>query len=189
LFLILALGAIDAAYLFFDWSMANKAVYLGARTAVISDPVDPSVNPSYTTAQLQKLGLPCFDRSTGGSNSNCPSISYVCAGPATCSTTQKFKDIVSSMQAVYCLGQSSPYTNCLLQPANVTVSYQSNGSGFVGEPDGLPLNVTVSIHGMTHTFFFVGPILSFFQGSISSTQSIPAFATTMQSEDMNSSNN
>jgi hypothetical protein len=41
---------------------------------------------------------------------------------------------------------------------NVQISYQQNGLGFVGQTaslGGLPMNVTVSISGMTHQFYFI----------------------------------
>ena len=53
---------------------------------------------------------------------------------------------------------------------------------------GLPMNVTVSITGMTHQFYFIGPIMSFFGGLFPNNAAIPKFATTLQSEDMNSAN-
>ena len=49
MFLVLVLGTIDVTYMFFDWALANKAAYVGARTAVTSNPVDPAVTDlSYT---------------------------------------------------------------------------------------------------------------------------------------------
>ena len=82
-----------------------------------------------------------------------------------------------------------------LQRENVTISYQTNGTGLVGQAwEGsadpgnpqftLAMNVTVSITGMTHQFYFVSPLLKVFGGAISATPAIPTFATTLQSEDL-----
>jgi hypothetical protein len=71
-----------------------------------------------------------------------------------------------------------------LQAQNVQISYQTNGRGFVLQPGGLPMNVTVSITGMTHQFFFVPSILRFFGQTIQVAPNIPSFSSTMQSEDM-----
>ena len=66
-----------------------------------------------------------------------------------------------------------------LRRQNVLISYQTTGLGFVGRPNGLPMYVTVSIQGMTHRFYFIGPL-----ANVLSTRSIPTFATTLISEDM-----
>ena len=39
LFILLVLGTIDVTYMLYEWALANKAAYVGARTAVVSDPV------------------------------------------------------------------------------------------------------------------------------------------------------
>jgi Flp pilus assembly protein TadG len=184
--LVLVLGTIDVTYMFYDWALANKAAYVGARTAVTSDPVDPDVtNLNYTPTQLQNIGQSCLVVS-------CPSANSVCTGAAsggscTSGTFQNtaFTRIFDAMQRVF----------SRLQRQNVTISYQTNGTGVVGQAwDGsadpgnpqftLPMNVTVSITGMRHQFYFVSPLLRVFGGVISATPAIPTFATTLQSEDL-----
>jgi Flp pilus assembly protein TadG len=184
IFLLLVLGTIDVTSMFYDWDLANKAAYLGARAAVTSNPVDPAVtNLSYTAAQLENIGQSCL-------NFSCPSVTSVCTGTSTGVTCRggddtAFTSIFTRMQAVF------PG----LKRQNVTVSYQTNGTGVVGqawegsvEPANpqftLPMNVTVSITGMTHQFYFIAPLLRLFGGRISATPAIPTFATTQQSEDM-----
>jgi hypothetical protein len=46
------------------------------------------------------------------------------------------------------------------------------------------MNVTVSIINMTHQLYFIGPIMRFFGGGFAENPPIPAFATTLISEDM-----
>ena len=186
MFLVLVLGTVDVTYMFYDWALANKAAYVGARMAVTSDPVDPDVtNLSYTPAQLQNIGQSCLVVS-------CPSANSVCTGAAsggscTSGTFQNtaFTRIFDTMQRVF----------SRLQRQNVTISYQTNGTGVVGQAwDGsadpgnpqftLPMNVTVSITRMTHQFYFISPLLRFLGGGISATPAMPTFATTLQSEDM-----
>jgi Flp pilus assembly protein TadG len=184
--LVLVLGTIDVTYMFFDWALANKAAYVGARMAVTSDPVDPDVtNINYSSTQLQNIGQSCLVVS-------CPSVNSVCTGTASggsCTSgtfqTTAFTRIFDTMQRVF----------SRLQRQNVTISYQTNGTGVVGQTwDGsadpgnpqftLPMNVTVSITGMTHKFYFISPLMRFLGVGISGTPAIPAFATTLQSEDM-----
>ena len=71
-----------------------------------------------------------------------------------------------------------------LQPENVTISYVTNNLGFAGRPDGLPMDVTVSINGMTHQIYFLSGIMSFFGGGFAANPPIPTFATTLTTEDM-----
>jgi hypothetical protein len=73
----------------------------------------------------------------------------------------------------------------------VQISYETNNLGIVGQTwsgntfeFSLPMNVTVSLTGLTHQFYFISPLLQFFGGGVAATPAIPPFATTMQSEDM-----
>jgi Flp pilus assembly protein TadG len=182
IFLALVLGTIDATYMFYQWALANKAAYVGARTAVVSNPVASAItNLTYSTTQ--NFGQSCFG------TSNCPTVSTVCAsGSCTNGGTYNaaaFSTILTAMQGVFCPGV--PPANCSLQAQNVTVSYQSNGSGIAGQTyDGnpndfiIPMNVTVSITGMTTRLFFIGGLVP-----LSATPAIPTFATTMPSESLN----
>jgi len=190
LFILVILGAVDSAYMLLDWGLANKAAYMGARTAVISNPVAQNItNLTYTATQSQHGGELCFNATTGAANTDsngnnyCPTVSSVCTGASggngSCTNgytfdPTAFASILGKMQTVF----------PRVQAQNVQISYSTNGLGFVLQPGGLPMNVTVSIIGMTHEFFFLPPILSSFGGFMPVTPNIPTFATTMQSEDM-----
>jgi Flp pilus assembly protein TadG len=181
---LIALGTVDVGFMLSDWAEANKAAYVGAHKAILSDPVavgitDPTYDPSL-------MGDLCFDRSTGKVDPtvNCPTVQVTCTpsaavGAGVC-TTGTYSDtsfaniIFPAMQAVY------PE----LQRQNVTITYQTNNLGFVGRPDGLPMNVTVSIQGMKHQFFFLGGLMNAFGSGFASVSNIPRFATTLPSEDM-----
>ena len=191
MFLLLVLGTIDVTYMFYEWALANKAAYVGARIAVVSDPVAAKITDlNYTESQLQLIGQPCFDNA--GNNVNCPLVPpTVCTSTACTPNTfgfdsMAFKNIFDRMKVIL----------PRLQLQNVTITYQANDSGFVGQPYvgnsaqfSLPLNVTVSITDMTHQFYFIGPLVRFFGVFFPAMSTIPTFATTLQSEDMDSSNN
>jgi Flp pilus assembly protein TadG len=196
--LLVALGTIDFTYMLFDWSMANKAAFTGARTAVVSDPVTTGVtNLTYDTTLLSQ---PCFNLATGAASGNCPTVSTVCTPAAsngnctngyawdgeTAFTNVNGTGILDRMRLVF----------PRLQRENVQISYQTTGLGFVGRPDGLPMNVTVSIRCMTHQFYFIGALMNWvFTAPVGcpagtpAGPSIPAFATTLTSEDMCTSDN
>jgi Flp pilus assembly protein TadG len=85
IFILAALGTVDITYMLFDWSMANKAAFIGARTAIVSDPVASGItNLTYSTAGTQ-TGQPCFDPATGDANltSGCPTVNTVCTPAAS----------------------------------------------------------------------------------------------------------
>jgi TadE-like protein len=186
--LLAALGTVDFTYLLFDWSMANKAAFIGARTAIVSDPIATGItNPSYDATVL---GQSCSDPQTGAASGNCPAaVSTVCtpgSSSGSCTAGFSFNDaafstILGNMQNVF----------PRLQRQNVQISYQTNGLGFVGRPGGLPMDVQVSIRCMTHRFYFINALMGWIftvpAGCPAGTQAgpaIPNFATTLPSEDM-----
>jgi Flp pilus assembly protein TadG len=180
---LVALGTVDFTYLLFDQSLANKAAFAGARMAVVSDPVATGItNLTYSTAGSE-LNRSCYD-ATGGvdSTSSCPTVATTCtpaASNGSCTNgyawaETAFTKIFDRMHGIY------PQ----LRRQTVRISYKTTGLGFVGRPNGLPMSVTVSIQGMTHQFYFIGPL-----ARIASTPTIPAFATTLTSEDMCTSDN
>lgn len=184
LFMLVILGSVDVTTMLADFALANKAAYLGARTAIVSDPIATNITTDasiYSASQLAQIGSTCMNVSTGASTGACPATSTkVDCTSASCTpstygfTAANLTPIVTAMQKVY----------PKLTAANVTVSYQFNGAGYVGRPGGLPMNVTVSITNMTHQLVFMGPLLSFFGGPNWSSTALPAFASTLPSEDM-----
>jgi hypothetical protein len=193
IFALVSLGAVDLAYMFTEWGMANKAAYIGARTAIVSDPVASNItNPAFlfTSDHLTSyLGDACIASATGATNQDgtavniCPTglsitcTSTACDGGGTFSAaafTNGSTGIFDKMQQIF------PQ----LQPTNVEITYQVNGAGFVGMPGGLPMNVTVSIVNMTHQLFFAPGFLSFFGVTVSDSWAIPNFSSTLTSECM-----
>jgi Flp pilus assembly protein TadG len=190
-FALVALGTVDLTYMFAEWAMANKAAYLGARTAIVSDPVASNVtSPSFlfTADHLaSSIGEACIDGSTGAANNGadasslCPTTLSVtctstgCDGGGTFAATA-FDTIFNAMK------NRTQFSN--LQPANVSIKYQVNGAGFVGMPGGLPMNVTVKVTNMTHQLFFAPAFLQFFGLTIPTSWPIPDFASTLTSECM-----
>jgi hypothetical protein len=187
--LVLSLGTVDGAYMLYEWGLANKAAYVGARTAVVSNPVAKNIfaNISFTAS----VGQLCFSPGTGqpvtdaNNNAICASITSTCTS-GNCTTNgydgTAFTKILTAMQTMF----------PRIAGTNVQIIYRTNGLGFVGQPYAnpnvtqfaLPMDVTVSITGMTHQFFFIQGLLRFFGGAISATPNIPQFSTTLQSESM-----
>ena len=188
-FMLVAFGTVDVVYMLSEWTLANKAAYEGAHTAIISNPVAAGITNLNNSYEQTQIGEMCFSAGV-----TCPTVSANCTWDSatsniacTCAGTNSgclqytgadnsaFTTIVSRMQTVF----------PRLQQQNVTISYVSDNMdlGFAGQPNGIPMAVTVSVVGMTHQFYFIGPLMNFFGGGFANC-SIPAFATTMQSEDM-----
>ena len=178
--MMMTFGIVDVMYMLHEWNLANKATYRGARVAIVSIPVAPSVtNLTYNAGDV---GLEtCYDIDTGASLDVCPWVDVTCSSSvdATCSDGDAFTDIVSAMQTVF----------PRITAANVQVRYQSTGLGFPGRPGGLPMNVTVSIQCMSHQMFFLGAWAGWFFPPAEACQParsmrMPTFASTLPSEDM-----
>jgi len=201
-FILITFGTVDVTYMLFDWALANKAAYAGAHRAIVSNPIASGLtNPTYDAT---KIGLPCFDPATGAANANCPlsSLQTVCTPSSgsggSCTNGYTFND--TAFNCIF--DPKSDLANCApgatnaagiigmrdmfpkLQRQNVSISYRPANLGFVGRPGGVPMNVTVGISSMTHEMYFIGPIMAFFGGRFAANPPIPAFATTLPSEDM-----
>lgn len=183
-FILVLLGTVDVSYMLFEWGLANKAAYVGARKAIVSNSVASNItSPTFTAAQLQQLGQFCFNSTTGVSNGNCPSMSSVCSG-GTCTNNggwdeAAFTTILTAMQTVF----------PRIARQNVQITYQTNGLGFVSPGSTLPMNVTVSIQCMTHQFYFIDALMNWIFASPACNNTLqgptmPTFASTLQSEDM-----
>jgi hypothetical protein len=192
LFLLVTVCVVDVAYMLYDWGRANKAAYAGAHRAIVSDPVASDVTvPAWDPANM---GQPCYDGTTG--TRYCPVIQATCTAGASggaCTGNGgtfldlKFQPILARMQQVY--GCTDPST-CPLGRQNVTIFYASVDLGFSGQPNGMPLAVTVSLKCMAHPFFFIGALMQWAftpapgcDGPVSGWP-IPSFSTTLTSEDL-----
>lgn len=211
---LVILGTVEASLLMLDWAGGTKATYLGARVAVVNDPVANSVRfpmSSYTYLTT-KSGAYCVNvNGTTATDAGCPTVSITCTGNAdinsdgTCTSgtfnKTAFKKIFDAVQRAY-IGRK-------LDPRQVQVTYETTDLGFVGQQryyaetvsnisrtDGeLPTNVTVSLRCMQHQFYFVGGLLGWaFPAQSGSCAGIttggtkgfvmPSFYTTLPSEDL-----
>lgn len=181
LFITALLGTIDVCYMLYEWGTANKAAYMGARKAIVSNPVAQNVN--LFSFDPTNLGQNCFNAITGASSGICPSRTSVCAnGSCTIGTWDDtaFAAILTEMQRVF----------PRITRQNVRISYQTNGLGYVpGQTGNLPMNVTVSIQCMTHQFYFIDALMNWIYSAPACNSAlqgpiIPTFASTLQSEDL-----
>jgi hypothetical protein len=201
--ILVAFGTVDATYLMWEWAQANKAVYVGARIAATSDPVASGINNLVIPDPL-RIGESCANAADGTATGACPTATAVCTPAASGGAcTGGFAFDNNAFQRMFAAAGSGDVRGMQwafprLQRQNVQITYQTNGLGFAGMPAGTyPMNITVSIRCMTHEFFFLGALMGWVfpalpAGCPAGTPAgpaIPAFATTLPSEDMSTIDN
>jgi Flp pilus assembly protein TadG len=145
LLLLLLFGIIDAGRFMWEYNQAEKATQMGARFAVVTDPV---LNGLYTYSfsisggigQGNSVPTTSFDTAT------CTTGTCTCSpGGGFCSATSyngtAFANLVTRMNQMY------PQ----IAASNVQIQYKNVGLGFAGDPDGPDVSplVTVSLTGLT----------------------------------------
>lgn len=188
--LLVAFGTVDVTMMLFDWARANKAAYRGARVAVVAPPVAGGI--TNLTYNSDFIGDDCFDQADGQPVGICETVSTTCtpqsSGGQCVGTHTTFQDaafttILTEMQQIL----------PRLQRENVQISYRSTSLGFAGRPDGVPMELTVSVRCMTSQFFFLSALMNWVFPSLPDDcpaappgPAMPAFATTLTSESMGS---
>lgn len=162
--LLLVLGATEISLYLWNAQLATKAVQLGLRQAVVSDPVavGPGLDPAESEGYWDGLppGLRCApDTRSSATPSPCPSFSVTCslAGPCTCrGETCRF---------VLAPGRVGPILAAMravlpgLARASVEVTYATNGLGYVGRPLPVPVDVTLRLVKYEYVPVFLGDVL------------------------------
>ncbi len=183
LLLIFLLGIIDVGRLMWTWNQAEKATQMGARYAIVTDPV-PSDLATFNFVGTGSLtqgdvvpttayGTMTCTNPTGTKDSPVGSVTCTCSGTcpwgatAASGTTAPFTLIYDRMHMFL----SS------LDPKNVSISYKPSGLGFAGDPNGPDISpvVTVELTGLT----FQPTLLQLFGGTIP----LPSFSAALTMED------
>lgn len=155
---LLVFGAAEVSLYLWNAELAEKAVQLGLRRAVVSDAVargpglDPAESGDYWDGLAPGLHCAPADRSP------CPQFSVTCGltGPCTCRgnacrftpVQARGAPILAAMRAVL------PG----IGPANVEITYTTNGLGYVGRPVPVPVDVTLRLVGYGYTPLFLGSL-------------------------------
>ena len=173
--LMLVFALADLSLYFWQRGLAAKAVDLGVRAAIVMDSVaeGPGLTPadSATYWYGRPPGAPCR-----GETGPCPAFRVVCdvATGCTCPTGAcrfgfsqgNLAPILRAMQAVL----------PRLEPANLRVTYATNGLGYVGRPPPVPVDVTVQIVDLAFDPIFAGLLFA---------KALPLHATaTLPGEDL-----
>lgn len=159
--LLLVLGIMEISLYFWTSGLAGKAVQLGARRAAVSSPVavGPGLDAGESAAYWNGLppGTSCFP--APGAASPCPRFAVRCDLADGCRCTgdacrfrfdaARLRPILAAMQAVM------PD----LRSENVEVSYATNGLGYVARPAPVPVDVRVSLVGLSYRPLFLADVL------------------------------
>jgi Flp pilus assembly protein TadG len=176
--LIFLLGAVDFSLGFFQWNLASKALQIGARIAVVSDPVADGLNNLSTTLITGTVAagdpMPSFQVTCDGAAASCTCTQGTCTGMGTFSWAAMNKiicgrDNTSSTQCNYstqCNATTYYFRGmCDINPsitaANVRVRYTQTGLGFAGRSGGPVPTVEVLLQNLPFQFFFLNGLLGF----------------------------
>lgn len=175
LLLALLFGIIDAGRFAWEYNRAEKATQVGARVAVVTDPIAGGLS---TVKFVGIGGLTQGDRIPASAlpTMTCSSTACACTGcptglPGTFNTAA-FTYVVERMQ----------YMKPDITASNVTVEYRGSGLGYAGDPNGSDVSplVTVKLSGVT----FTPLVFSTFKNM---TIPMPSFQTSLTAEDLSGS--
>jgi len=147
-------GLIDAGRLFYDLNRGEKATQIGARWAVVTDPIAPELtSTSYVGQVVGGVTLTQGDRIPAAALGliTCTSTSCTCTtNPCPGSLTRNavpFDNLLLRMQEIL----------PRIGAANLIVEYRGSGLGYAGDPNGRDISplVTVRIAGLTYSPFIL----------------------------------
>jgi hypothetical protein len=184
LLLILLFGIIDAGRWMWTYNEGEKATQMGARFAVVADPITTGLNSSYVgvggLTQGDVIPASAFGKVTcTGSGSgttvsaSCSCATSPCPSGITTTTSDAFKNILNRMQLF--LPQ--------LAANNLTVEYSSSGLGYAGSPVLPDLSPLVTVKIGTPTALQFRPVTTLDIVTLN----MPTFTTTLSAEDLSGS--
>jgi hypothetical protein len=183
---LLTAGIVDFGRAVFDWNAVEKAVQVGAREAVVRDPIalpiktyfecNPPADPSDPNTGL---GAWCAD-ANGALKAQCNFGTVVCTstgctrngtGLASTKVDQTiFNSILAAMHGAL----------PRLQPENVTIRYTPTALGFIGKPKGPIPEVTAQVSNVPFNF----SLLEVFGNFTGVTLTVPTLSVTLTGEDL-----
>jgi Flp pilus assembly protein TadG len=158
LFLLFLLGIIDAGRYAWAFNQAEKATQVGARWAVVTDPipsdmashsfVSSTVPQGSVVPQSAFAGVQCKTAGVAATLACACAAGGTCGFDASKANGTAWAALVGRMQDIY----------ANVAPANVVVDYGWSGLGYAGDPNGPDVSplVTVSLRGMQFQPAFLG---------------------------------
>lgn len=157
--LLLLFGLMEFSLYAWNAALASKAVQLGVRRAIVSDPV--ALGPGLDSRDgTSWQGLPPGARcATTAATNPCPNFAIRCTAATSCRclrgacgyrfSQERLEPILAAMQAVL----------PALRAENIEISYSTNGSGYVARPGPVPVDVGLSLVGFHYRPLLLGDLL------------------------------
>lgn len=165
---------VEFGYAVYQWNQTVKALQLGARLAVVSDPLVADMSPLTADYPVEE----------GGPTPTAP-VSVSCGpGADPCDSIQLQRLVYGSD------GICNPNTagslagmcdfNTKIGTDNIFITYYRSGLGYVGRPGGPVVSVTVEARNLSFYLPLVGTLLGL------DTISVPTHPVTVTGEDLTS---
>ncbi|MDA5093100.1 pilus assembly protein [Aliiroseovarius sp. KMU-50] len=175
---------IEFGFAVFQWNQTVKALQLGARVAVVSDPLVDTTSAQWTALTNPGTAVPGDPFPDSTVSASCGAGTGVACQSAELNRLIYGVAADGSIDTVCAPGLGLMPGMCdfntKLRPEHVWVSYQRSGLGYVGRPLGPVLTVTVGTNGLGFELPFLGAL------GVFNFMSIPAHPVTVTSEDLSS---
>lgn len=191
LIIFFMLGSVDLLFLFYEWNAATKATQIGARIAVVSNPVMTNLNDisaSLLAGNVLPPGtaVPPFRVVCDGATSICVCDGICQTGGIIGFDSKALDTIIYGRGSMACGDATFSYTAGMcdifsrIAPENVRIEYiqpvSPSGLGYVGRPGGPVPIIKISLQNISFRFFFLGRIFE--------NINIPPVPTTMSGGDL-----
>lgn len=174
-------GMLEVGVMMFQFSQTAKAMQIGARIAVVSDPV--ATDMSALTAD--------FPTNSDGDPVPTTAVSVVCgAGASPCDAAALARIYDGGDGACGATGNPGDLVGVcdvapFIAPGNLRISYIRSGLGYVGRPRGAVVTVRVEVRNLRFDTFILDDLIRYFlPSSTFGSFSIPAQPVTLTSEDL-----
>jgi len=165
--ILLTFAIIDLSMVYWQEHRIEKAMHLGARIAVVSDPVAVELVDFDCKTTAIEFGTACSDPNAATMPSIvCDGSSQTCTNGFTYSSAA-MDTVVVRMQEIY----------PLIQAQNLVIQYEDTGLGFAGRATPIP-SVTITAVNMIANLLIMNSLLGFAPFDMGT------FTTTLTGEDL-----
>jgi Flp pilus assembly protein TadG len=171
--LLFMLGLIDAGRYAYDFNRGEKATQIGARVAVVTDPlVEELTSYSFSGVTVGGVQLGQGDRipvaalgTITCTSTSCTCATSPCLGGTLTLDTAAFAVMAARVKQIW----------PMVEDADITVQYSGSGLGYAGNPNGMDIApfVTVTLTNLDFTSFLL----------LGGTVGFPDFRYTLTMED------
>ena len=156
--LLLVLALADLSLYFWNVNLADKAVQLGLRRAIVSPSVAAGPGLDRTESGAWWDGLEPGSRCRMDAADPCPTFSVACSLAAGCSCTGTACNFTFAPERLAPIQAAMRAVLPELQAESIRIRYATAGRGYVGRPPPVPVEVSLEIVGMSYAPAFTGTL-------------------------------